>query len=101
MLFVEAPLADTVLGGLAEAGRVRLSATRMEPGAVTAAPQGEEVRFTVQSARLDAIVADGFHSRGRRGRAGGQAYRCATRPPCARTRASRPATPSPCAVTAA
>ncbi len=65
MLFVEAPLADTVLGGLAEAGRVRLSAARVEPGAVTAAPQGEEVRFTVQSARLDAIVADGFHlSRG-------------------------------------
>lgn len=65
MLFVEAPLADTVLAGLTEAGRIRLTAARAEAGDLPAAPQGEEVRFTVQSARLDAIVADGFHlSRG-------------------------------------
>jgi RNA-binding protein YlmH len=64
-LFVEAPLAETVLSGLTEAGRIRLSAARAEAADLPAAPQGEEVRFTVQSARLDAVVADGFHlSRG-------------------------------------
>jgi RNA-binding protein YlmH len=64
-LFVEAPLTDTVLSGLAEAGRARLTAERAEAAELPKAPQGEEMRFTVQSARLDAVVADGFHlSRG-------------------------------------
>ena len=64
-LFVEAPLADTVLGGLAEAGRIRLQVAPAQAGDLPVAQPGEEVRFTVQSARLDAVIADAFHlSRG-------------------------------------
>lgn len=64
-LFVEATLAQTVAQGLTEAGRTRLSLRVAEALPALAAPQGEEIRFTVQSARLDAVIADGFHlSRG-------------------------------------
>jgi RNA-binding protein YlmH len=64
-LFVEAPLADTAIGGLTEASRIRLHVERAEATPPPEANSGEAVRFTVASARLDAIVADGFHlSRG-------------------------------------
>lgn len=64
-LFVETTLAGMIAQGLVEAGRVRLT---VRAGAILpdlAAPEGEEQRFTVQTPRLDAVVADGFHlSRG-------------------------------------
>lgn len=64
-LFVESTLAETIAGGLVEAGRIRLHAQPTSSPTLLAAPEGEAVRFTVQSPRLDAIVADGFHlSRG-------------------------------------
>jgi len=64
-LFVDATLAPTVAQGLTEAGRVCLSVREAEALPTLAAPQGEEIRFTVQSPRLDAVIADGFHlSRG-------------------------------------
>ena len=64
-LFVEAALAEMIAGGLLEAGRIRLSVQRVDAMPELAAPEGEEIRFTVQTPRLDAIVADGFHlSRG-------------------------------------
>ncbi len=64
-LFVESPLAGVVLDGLTQAGRARLQAQLVDAMPQTAVPQGEEIRFTVQTARLDAVVADGFHlSRG-------------------------------------
>lgn len=64
-VFVEVPLAGMILQSLTEAGRIRLTVTAVEAPAEPVAPEGEEERFTVQSPRLDAIVADGFHlSRG-------------------------------------
>ena len=64
-LFVEVPLAGVVLEGLLEAGRTRVQTRLVDRLPETSAPVGEEVRFTVPSARLDAVVADGFHlSRG-------------------------------------
>lgn len=64
-LFVDAALAQTIADGLTEAGRVRLTVSVLEAPPELAEPSGEEVRFTVQSPRLDAVIADGFHlSRG-------------------------------------
>ena len=64
-LFVEEMLSDTVAMGLTEAGRIRLRVERVPGMPDTALPEGEELRVTVQSARLDALVGDGFHlSRG-------------------------------------
>ena len=64
-IFVETPLADTVAGGLTEAGRIRLTVQQGVPVPEKAQPEGEEIRFTVQSVRLDAIIGDAFHlSRG-------------------------------------
>lgn len=64
-LFVEAALGPMVAEGMASAGRVRLTARLLESASALPAPEGEEVRITVMSPRLDAVVADGFHlSRG-------------------------------------
>lgn len=64
-LFVEAALADMIAGSLTEAGRVKLSVRPVTAMPELTAPVGEEIRFTVQSPRLDAIISDGFHlSRG-------------------------------------
>ena len=64
-LFVETALAELVAGSLLEAGRTRLSVQMVEGMPELCAPAGEEIRFTVQTPRLDAIIADGFHlSRG-------------------------------------
>ena len=64
-LFVEAALAGVVLGGLLEAGRTNVQTRLVDQIPETTMPEGQEIRFTVQTARLDAIVADGFHlSRG-------------------------------------
>ena len=64
-LFTESALAATIAPGLTEAGRVRLSVREVDAPQAAALPTGEEIRCTVQSPRLDALVADGFHlSRG-------------------------------------
>lgn len=64
-VFVEAALADMIAGSLTEVGRVRLTVRITDTLPELVAPSGEEQRFTVQTPRLDAIVADGFHlSRG-------------------------------------
>jgi len=64
-LFVDAPLAPEIAAGLREAGRVKLTVRIAQELPAPPAPEGETAAFTVQSPRLDAIVADGFHlSRG-------------------------------------
>lgn len=64
-LFAEAALADMIAGSLMEAGRVKLTVCITDALPELSAPSGEEQRFTVQTPRLDAFVADGFHlSRG-------------------------------------
>lgn len=64
-LFVEAAMGPLVAEGMVSAGRARLAARLLESVDALPAPQGEEVRITVMSPRLDAVVADGFHlSRG-------------------------------------
>ena len=64
-LFMESTLSAMVAQSLTEAGRVRLSVRVADAPPDIAAQNGQEIRFTVQSPRLDAVVADSFHlSRG-------------------------------------
>ena len=64
-LFAEATLAGEIARGLMEAGHIRLSVRLTDTLPELPAPEGEAMAFTVQSPRLDAVVADGFHlSRG-------------------------------------
>ncbi|MDD3213651.1 MAG: YlmH/Sll1252 family protein [Eubacteriales bacterium] len=64
-LFAETSLAEQIANGLQEAGRVKLTVNVTEGLPLLAAPTGEERRCTVQSPRLDAVVAEGFQlSRG-------------------------------------
>jgi len=64
-LFVETALAEMIAGSLTEAGRARLTVRITDTLPELTAPVGEQQHFTVQTPRLDAIVADGFHlSRG-------------------------------------
>ena len=60
-LFVENVVADTIAGGLTQAGRTRLTVRRIEAGPALQSGEGTEMHCTVQSARLDAVVAEGFH----------------------------------------
>ena len=60
-LFVESTLAGMVAQALTEAGRVRLTVCETDMPPETGETDGEEQRFTVQSLRLDAVIADGFH----------------------------------------
>jgi RNA-binding protein YlmH len=59
-LFADASLAEMILQNLREAGRAKLAVTLADGVPVTAAAEGEPRRGTVQSPRLDALVAEGF-----------------------------------------
>ncbi len=64
-LFVESALADVLLRELVSAGKTRLNVRLGDAPPQAAVVAGEEIRCTVQSLRLDAVLADGFHlSRG-------------------------------------
>lgn len=64
-LFAEAALAEQIAQGLLEAGHVKLTVSVADGLPQLSAPAGEERRCTVQSPRLDAVVAEGFQlSRG-------------------------------------
>lgn len=60
-LFVDTALAPMVAQSLTEAGRIHLRVEIAEPPAALDTQAGEELYVTVQSPRLDAVVADGFH----------------------------------------
>ncbi len=59
-LFAEAAVAQMIADSLLEAGRARLSVTLDDELPALEPPEGAEVRDTVQSVRLDAVVASGF-----------------------------------------
>ena len=59
-LFADAALAVEIAQSLTEAGRVKLGVSVADGLPALAPPQGETRRGTVQSPRLDAIVAEGF-----------------------------------------
>ncbi|MCE5342919.1 MAG: YlmH/Sll1252 family protein [Eubacteriales bacterium] len=64
-LFADAALAESIAQSLTEAGRVKLAVHVAAELPVLPRPEGETLRGTVQTPRLDAIVAEGFHlSRG-------------------------------------
>ena len=59
-------MAQHIADSLTQAGRVSLHVKRLLEPPPLAAAEGQEVRCTVSSARLDAILAEGFHlSRGK------------------------------------
>lgn len=60
-LFAERAMAEHIAATLASAGRTRLQVERLEAWPVPKPPQGTELRDTVSSLRLDALVAAGFH----------------------------------------
>lgn len=59
-LFSEATVAEHILSNLIQAGRIHLQLSRVESLPEMGAAQGVQVRGTVATARLDAIVAEGF-----------------------------------------
>jgi len=64
-LFAEVSLAEQIAQGLLEAGHVKLTVRVADGLPLLSAPEGEACRCTVQSPRLDAVVAEGFRlSRG-------------------------------------
>jgi RNA-binding protein YlmH len=64
-LFADVVLAQSIAQSLTEAGRVKLSVHVAAALPALPRPEGEGLRGTVQTPRLDAIVAEGFHlSRG-------------------------------------
>lgn len=60
-LFAERAMAEHIAATLISAGRTRLQVRRLETWPVPKPPQGVEMRDTVSSLRLDAMVAAGFH----------------------------------------
>ena len=59
-LFLESQLAEHVALSLTSAGRVQIRARVLETWPEVEPPQGVEVRDTVSSLRLDAVVSGGF-----------------------------------------
>ena len=59
-LFLESQLADHVALSLTSAGRVQIRTRVLEAWPEVEPPQGVEVRDTVSSLRLDAVVSGGF-----------------------------------------
>ena len=59
-VFVESRMAEHVAQSLLSAGRVRLRVRALEAWPELEPPEGTEVRDTVSSLRLDAVVAGGF-----------------------------------------
>ena len=60
-LFAERIMAEHIADTLAGAGRIRLQVRRLDAWPEPKPPQGTELRDTVSSLRLDAMVAAGFH----------------------------------------
>ena len=65
-LFASEAMAQHIADSLSQAGRTALHVALLPQWPQLAAAEGQEVRCTVSSARLDAILAEGFHlSRGK------------------------------------
>lgn len=60
-LFTETRMADYLQQNLLSAGRVRLQIGSLDQLPVIGSPEGKEVRDTVASLRLDAVVSAGFN----------------------------------------
>ena len=60
-LFAHEDMADYIAANLTSAGRAALKVSRAVESPELLPPEGETLRVTVQQARLDAVVAAGYH----------------------------------------